>query len=77
MAWMLCTRLTQIFGRECLIARRLVERRPLHRTALPAVGHDRWDQHGNLKHGHEANARAVDRPIAGLAPRLESPRSTR
>ncbi len=25
-----------------------------------------WDQHGNLKAGHENNASAVDRPIAGL-----------
>jgi uncharacterized protein (DUF1501 family) len=30
------------------------------------LGHDRWDQHSNLKKGHEANARAVDKPIAGL-----------
>ncbi|HMF16804.1 MAG TPA: DUF1501 domain-containing protein, partial [Gemmataceae bacterium] len=32
----------------------------------PVVGGDRWDQHSDLKHGHENNARAVDRPIAGL-----------
>jgi uncharacterized protein (DUF1501 family) len=32
----------------------------------PNLGHDRWDQHSNLKRGHEDNARAVDRPIAGL-----------
>ena len=32
----------------------------------PTVGHDRWDQHANLKNGHEDNARAVDQPIAGL-----------
>lgn len=25
-----------------------------------------WDQHGNLESGHAKNARAVDRPIAGL-----------
>jgi len=29
-------------------------------------GNDRWDQHSNLKNGHEENARAVDQPIAGL-----------
>ncbi|MHC4376291.1 MAG: DUF1501 domain-containing protein, partial [Planctomycetota bacterium] len=32
----------------------------------PNCGHDRWDQHNNLKDGHEANARAVDQPIAAL-----------
>src|SRR5206468_8514111 len=26
----------------------------------------KWDQHGNLKKGHESNAREVDKPIAGL-----------
>ncbi len=58
---------TRIYARECLIARRLVERgvRFIELTC-PAVGGDRWDQHGDLKHGHENNARAVDRPIAGL-----------
>ena len=27
---------------------------------------DSWDAHGNLKKNHEANARAVDEPIAAL-----------
>lgn len=58
---------TQIYGRECLIARRLVERgvRFIELTC-PKVGGDRWDQHGKLKEGHENNARAVDQPIAAL-----------
>lgn len=58
---------TAIFGRQCLIARRLVERgvRFVELTC-PSVGADRWDQHGNLKKGHENNARAVDQPIAAL-----------
>jgi hypothetical protein len=58
---------TEIFGRQCLVARRLVERGVRFVELLcPAVGADRWDQHGNLRDGHEKNARAVDRPIAGL-----------
>jgi hypothetical protein len=58
---------TELFGRQCLVARRLVERGVRFVQLLcPHVGHDRWDQHGNLKKGHEDNARAVDRPIAGL-----------
>jgi hypothetical protein len=58
---------TQIYAAECLIARRLIERgvRFVELTC-PSVGGDRWDQHGNLKQGHENNARAVDQPIAAL-----------
>ncbi|HEX9794143.1 MAG TPA: DUF1501 domain-containing protein [Planctomycetota bacterium] len=58
---------TRTYARLCLLARRLVERgvRFVELTC-PAVGHDRWDQHGNLKKGHEDNARAVDQPIAAL-----------
>ena len=58
---------TQIYGRCCLLARRLVERgvRFIELTC-PEVDADRWDQHHGLKEGHERNARAVDQPIAGL-----------
>jgi len=58
---------TQIFARQCLLARRLVERgvRFIELTC-PSVGADRWDQHGGLVKGHEGNAKAVDQPIAGL-----------
>ena len=58
---------TAIFGTECLLARRMVERgvRFVELTC-PGVGADRWDQHGNLKKGHESNALAVDQPIAAL-----------
>ena len=58
---------TQLYGRQCLIARRLVERGVRFVEVLcPNVGADRWDQHSRLKAGHEKNAHAVDRPIAGL-----------
>ena len=58
---------TGIFGRQCLIARRLLERgvRFIELTC-PTVGHDRWDQHQNLKRGHEDNAKAVDQGIGAL-----------
>ena len=58
---------TRTFARQCLIARRLVERgvRFIELTC-PATSGDRWDQHENLKKGHEENALAVDQPIAGL-----------
>jgi hypothetical protein len=64
---------TRIYAAQCLIARRLVERgaRFLELTC-PNLGHDRWDQHGNLKKGHEDNARAVDQPIAALLKDLKA-----
>lgn len=63
---------TSIFARECLMARRLVERgvRFVELTC-PGVGHDRWDQHSRLKEGHERNAQAVDQPIAALLEDLD------
>jgi hypothetical protein len=64
---------TRIFGRLCLLARRLVERGVRFIELLcPKVAGDRWDQHSNLKAGHENNARAVDRPIAGLLKDLKA-----
>lgn len=58
---------TQIFGRECLLARRLVERgvRFIELTCPDGQG-DRWDQHSSLVKGHTNNALCVDQPIAAL-----------
>ena len=60
----------QTYARQCLIARRLVERgvRFIELTcpAAGTRGHDRWDQHSDLKRGHEDNARTVDQAIAAL-----------
>ena len=58
---------TDVFGRQCLLARRLVERgvrfvQLYHTTG----GFQPWDQHSDLKGGHARNALATDRPIAGL-----------
>jgi hypothetical protein len=64
---------TQIYGRQCLIARRLVERGVRFVELLcPSVGTDRWDQHGGLRDGHAKNAAAVDKPIGGLLKDLKS-----
>lgn len=59
---------TQTYGRQCLIARRLVERgvRFVELTIPMVDGYQRWDAHGNLAKNHGDNARAVDQPIAGL-----------
>lgn len=65
---------TEEFGRECLLARRMVERGVRFVELLTPFrkGHDRWDQHGSLEEGHKVNARAVDKPIAGLLKDLKS-----
>ena len=61
------------YARQCLLARRLVERgvRFVELTCLPRssdpgqIGNP-WDQHGVLKAGHSEMAFQVDQPIAGL-----------
>jgi hypothetical protein len=64
---------TQGYAKQCLMARRMVERgvRFIELTC-PRVKADRWDQHYDLKEGHELNAHAVDQPIAGLIKDLKS-----
>jgi hypothetical protein len=59
---------TADFGWQCLLARRLVERgvRFVQCTA------DDWDQHTELARLHAKNAKAVDKPIAGLLRDLKS-----
>jgi hypothetical protein len=59
---------TRNYGAQCLLARSVVERgvRFIELTCPSIGGLDRWDQHANLKKGHELNAHAVDQPIAGL-----------
>ena len=60
---------TDNFGRQCLLARRFAEAG----VRYIQVTHNsfKWDQHSNLKGGHQANAKEVDRPIAGLLTDLE------
>jgi hypothetical protein len=66
-------RVTEAYGTACLLARRLVERGVRFvEVCCPPTGGDRWDQHSGLRVGHENNARAVDRPIAGLLKDLRS-----
>ncbi|HCP83877.1 MAG TPA: DUF1501 domain-containing protein [Planctomycetaceae bacterium] len=54
---------TDNFGRQCLLARRLVE----SGVRFVQCTHSyKWDQHGDLRGGHTANAKEVDKPIAGM-----------
>ncbi len=62
---------TDIFGRQCLMARRLVERgvrvvQVYHTQTAKRSSCQLWDQHGGLKTELPANCAATDRPIAGL-----------
>ncbi len=58
---------TKIFARQCLLARRLVERGVRFiEVTCPSGNGDRWDQHGGLVDGHQKNAVSVDQPIAAL-----------
>jgi len=55
---------TDNFGRECLLARRFAEAGV--RYIQVSFRQNGWDQHSNLRNGHARNAKAVDKPIAGL-----------
>ncbi len=59
---------TRQFGRQCLIARRLVERgvRFVELTCPRISGISRWDAHFELRKNHNLNALATDQPIAAL-----------
>ncbi|MGE0757756.1 MAG: DUF1501 domain-containing protein [Pirellulaceae bacterium] len=58
--------ITEDFGRQCLMARRFAERGVRFIQVTHSDTNVQWDQHSDLKQGHEKNAREVDRPIAGL-----------
>ncbi|WP_145206041.1 DUF1501 domain-containing protein [Thalassoglobus polymorphus] len=57
---------TADFGRQCLLARRFAERGVRFIQVTHSDTNVQWDQHSNLKTGHDKNAREVDLPIAGL-----------
>ncbi len=67
------------YARQCLLARRLVERgvRFVELSCLPQnIGGGQapnpWDQHGQIKKGHGLMAQQVDQPIAALIKDLKS-----
>jgi hypothetical protein len=63
------------YGRECLMARRLVER-GVRFVEVSAVSGIRfvspWDSHGSMKKDHSRNAFVVDQAIAGLLKDLKA-----
>ncbi|MEP6755011.1 MAG: DUF1501 domain-containing protein [Chthonomonadales bacterium] len=65
---------TEIFGRQCLLARRLVERgvRFVQLYSGGGVFDQSWDAHNAIIPNHEKRAKEVDLPIAGLIQDLKN-----
>lgn len=60
---------TRNFGRQCLMARRFIERG----VRFVQVTHSyKWDQHERLKADHTSNAAEIDHPISGLLTDLKT-----
>jgi hypothetical protein len=64
--------LTENFGRQCLLARRFLERGVRFVQVTHSDSEVQWDQHSNLYQGHTKNAAEVDKPIAGFLADLKS-----
>ena len=63
---------TEDFGRQCLMARRFLERGVRFVQVTHSDSEVQWDQHSNLYQGHTKNAAEVDKPIAGFLRDLKS-----
>ena len=70
---------TAAYAKQCLLARRLVERgvRFVELTMVSTPGKsdgmgNPWDQHGGLEVGHGANALTVDQPVGALLKDLKA-----
>jgi hypothetical protein len=59
---------TEVFGRQCLLARRLVERGVRFVQLYSGGNHvdSTWDAHNDLVENHTMHAGETDQPIAGL-----------
>jgi hypothetical protein len=64
---------TEEFGRNCLIARRLVERGVRFVQLYSGGGHleETWDAHESVEKNHGLHAAEIDRPIAALLSDLQ------
>lgn len=67
---------TELFGKQCLMARRLVERGvrfvQLYHGGLGIQNVDTWDAHENVEDNHRRHAYEVDQPITGLLTDLKA-----
>jgi hypothetical protein len=69
-------KITEPYGRQCLMARRLVERGvrfvQIFSGGVGDQNVDTWDAHGDIKSNHTQHAAEVDLPAAGLLTDLKS-----
>lgn len=63
---------TDLFGRQCLLARRLVERGVRFVQLFDAPMNNAWDHHGGLRENLPNRCLAVDRPIGALLTDLKA-----
>ncbi len=59
---------TAAFGRQCLMARRLVEKG----VRFVQIFSGGWDSHDYLERGHSSRIKSVDKPMAGLIKDLKA-----
>jgi len=68
--------ITEPFGRQCLLARRLVEHGvrfvQVFQGGMGNQNTDTWDAHSNIKTNHGQHAKESDLPIAGLLTDLKA-----
>src|SRR5262249_42057931 len=60
--------ITEKFGRQCLLARRLIERGVRFVQVYSGGGHndENWDAHGHVNKNHQLHCGETDQPIAAL-----------
>jgi hypothetical protein len=63
-------KVSEPFGRQCLLARRLIERGvrfvQLYSGAIVNQNLDTWDAHSSINDNHRMHASEIDQPITGL-----------
>jgi hypothetical protein len=57
---------TEVFGKQCLLARRLLERGVRFVQIFHGGSGSDWDAHGSLQSNHSKRAQEYDKPVAGL-----------
>jgi uncharacterized protein (DUF1501 family) len=63
---------TELFGKQCLLARRLIERGVRFVQLFDAPENNAWDHHTGLKDRLPKRCQAVDRPITALLTDLKA-----
>jgi len=63
---------TDLFGRQCLMGRRLLERGVRFVQLFDAPANNAWDHHGGIRENLPKRCQAVDQPIAALLTDLKA-----